>query len=126
MRSKALAPFLTRQMLWELHELATAYGQRPSAFLMLDPNDPAAFDLDRAVLRFAQSYEARRRKTKRVKPGKDDGKIEVPFYTPEENAAYLGLDVTPLANGVASILPDQVPPDIERWLAAFDAAEPVA
>jgi hypothetical protein len=47
-----------KRALWELHNLAAAYGQRPSAILEIE-NSWAAYELDLACLTFGRWVENR-------------------------------------------------------------------
>lgn len=100
------------------------FGVRPSALYDLSPSDPVAFDLDCAVFDFGQWFDAKRHETRRVKAPKDDGKIEMPMYTPEQLGAFLGLVPMMMRLGPAPIV---VTPEVEDWLSGFgeddDAAD---
>lgn len=115
-------------------------SQRPSALLGLEADDPLAFDVDRATLRFAQWFERKRKATVRRKPARDDGKVEVPKYGPEQLEAFLGI-VRPTVEtpgrrptgavgtgrpALAAVTDDAVDDEMADWFAALDDADPVA
>lgn len=60
--------------MWQLFNLATAFGQRPSSYLGMDPVGWAAYNLDLSVLQVGRYIEGKL--AERDKDGKPTHKIE--------------------------------------------------
>ena len=60
--------------MWQLYNLATGFGQRPSSWLGLDPVGWEAYNLDLAVLQVGRYIEGKL--AERDKDGKPTHKIE--------------------------------------------------
>lgn len=62
------APFVENpRLLWNLHSLASAYGQKPSSYLLLEGDSWEAYQVDLACLQVGRDVEERVR-TKRPLP----------------------------------------------------------
>lgn len=57
------APFVeNKRLLWNLHSLGSAYGQRPASYLGLDADSREGYEVDLACLTVGRDVEERLRK----------------------------------------------------------------